>query len=141
MYVTLNEFVWATADRALSPLPPGGSRYVPSKDSRTISRLTKATPVDDPRRRPRTTTAGPSAEGGGDDEGPEPPIPPSLSLRAISVTISSVCPPPPSPLIPSFLQFLLVLLRVGSVLQVRARGPAVSVPWPLLLPPPLSVSG
>ena len=46
MYVTLNEFVWATADRALSPLPPGGLRHAPFKDSRTISRLTAATPVD-----------------------------------------------------------------------------------------------
>ena len=46
MYETLNEFVWATADRALSPIPPGGSRYAPSKDIRTISRLNAATPVD-----------------------------------------------------------------------------------------------
>ena len=44
MHETLNEFVWATADRALSPIPPGSHRLCNTE----ISHLNRSCPPSSP---------------------------------------------------------------------------------------------
>ena len=41
MYETLNEFVWATADRELSPIPPGGDRAMPPQASTGVAAFSR----------------------------------------------------------------------------------------------------
>ena len=106
-YVTLNEFLWTTAEGALCSPSPGGSHPPPPKERRTISWLTAASPIDvRGKRRPALGTEAANT---------------SVPLGEGNIGDKIICLTPPPHHVPSLLKFLLVLLRVGLVLQVRVR--------------------